>query len=168
MKGIFLNPERVINGSFGELLDENGIWLANCQGISFSVNNERKSWKAIGSRRTAYKLTGTFGEGTIDFLKVNSENMVRIAATMWDQSIALPQGVLVVFLDDPESSGIETIVLQGVKMWIVNGGWKVNEFIQESVQFTFHTLNMPSQVPLTYNNLFDDDWGLRYGSQRNF
>ena len=166
-KGITLTSERVMNGSFGELENADGVFLGNVQGITFRIINERRALRPIGSRRRAYKLISTQGEGTIDQLKVTSNSLADIAAMMWNESIVMPQTNLVVHLDDPEAIDYETTILVGVKLWEISGGWRVNELVTEDIPFTFHSILMPHQIPLSPSNMFERNIGQIWGQQNN-
>ena len=58
-----LIPEHTINGSFGEVRDENGEWLTNVQELTFRITIDRQEIQMSGTRRTGYKATRTAGEG---------------------------------------------------------------------------------------------------------
>jgi len=47
MKGVHLQPQRVINGSFGELLDADGLFLGQTQEVRFRITHETKTWKPL-------------------------------------------------------------------------------------------------------------------------
>lgn len=166
-KGIYLNSEKLFNGSFGELLDFNGNFVAQCQGIRYKILNKSKSLNLVGSGREANKHIGTVGTGSIDLFKVNSDFLTRVAAPMWDQSQRPQIGNLVVYIDDPEAITFETVILTGVKLLDLEGGWAVNQVIMESINFTFHSILVPHQIPLTDTNLFSSSFEERWHQQRN-
>jgi hypothetical protein len=165
-----LNPDRVINGSFGELYDENGTWMAEAQDIKFKVANETKKWKGIGSRRTADKLIGTSGTGTIKQFHVNSELLSKVARSMGQQIADMFVGNLVITLDDPEQSSIETVTLYDVKFLDWEGGFTTNDLVMENITFSFFSMDIGifmSRETSVGDPAIMDDWAQRYAVQRN-
>lgn len=141
-----LVPERTINGSFGEVRDHNGTWLANVQETTFRITHDRRDLYRSGTRRMGYKLMGSSGEGTINMLKVTTEWLKRVAAPM--QADDQPQfvGQLVTKLADPESLGVERVVLKAVKFWEIGSGWRVNELVEEEIPFTFEDIGFLDEI----------------------
>lgn len=162
-----VNVNHIINGSFGELYDEDGDFLGNVQGIQFQLVNHRREWKPIGTSKVLSKHSGTEGRGTIEQFKMTSKMLVKIGAKIWDHLEPFNFGRLVVQLDDPEAIGIEQLVLNGVRMWTLNGGWQTNQLVQEIIEFTFTSIQLPVQIPWQNREMFDDFYAARHAAQRN-
>ncbi len=141
-----LVPERTINGSFGEVRDENGDWLVNVQEVTFRISVDRSEIQMSGTRRTGYKATRTSGEGTLRQFKVTTEMIKRVSELMRDDNQSQFRGQLMVKLDDPEALGSERCLLKAVKFWEINGGWRVGEIVEEEVPFTFEDISFPDEI----------------------
>lgn len=141
-----LIPEVTINGQFGELRDELGIWLTNVQQVDGRIMNERQEIRPAGQRGVGYKLKGVTGDGTIRQFKVTSQFLERISRVMRSPRSGLFVGELILKLDDVEALGVERIRLARVKMWEINFGWTVNEIVEESIPFTFEGLDFLDQI----------------------
>jgi hypothetical protein len=59
-----LNPDRTINGSYGELFLD-GVWQTQVQRVEGRITINRREVRLAGARQTGYKATGTAGDGTI-------------------------------------------------------------------------------------------------------
>jgi hypothetical protein len=141
-----LVPEYTINGSFGEIWDQDGDWLANVQECRFTITVDRRDVLRSGTRRMGYKAMGTSGEGTIRGFKVTSEFLARVAVLMQNDNARQFVGQLLVKMDDPEALGVERVLLKSVKVWEYTGGWQVNELVEEEVPFTFEDIALPTQI----------------------
>ncbi len=141
-----LIPEHTINGSFGEVRDENGEWLVNVQEVNFRITTDRQEIQMSGTRRTGYKATRTQGEGTLRQFKVTTAIIKRVSELMRDDRQMQFVGQLMVKLDDPDSLGTERCLLKGVKFWEINGGWRVGEILEEEIPFTFEDIEFPDEI----------------------
>ena len=141
-----LVPERTINGSFGEVRDENGNWLTNVQEVSFRITIDRSEVQMSGTRRTGYKATRTSGEGTLRQFKVTTDFIKRVSEMMRSDNSVQFRGQLMVKLDDPEALGRERVLLKAVKFWEINGGWRVGEIVEEEIPFTFEDIGFPKEI----------------------
>jgi hypothetical protein len=139
-------PEHTINGSFGEVRDENGDWLVNVQEVTFRITIDRQEIMMSGTRRKGYKATSTAGEGTLRQFKVTTAFIKRVSELMRDDRQLQFVGQLMVKLDDPDSLGTERVLLKGVKFWEINGGWRVGEIIEEEIPFTFEDIDFPDEI----------------------
>jgi len=162
-----VNINHAINGSFGELYDEDGDLMGNVQGIQFQIVNHRREWKPIGTNKVLGKHSGSEGRGSIEQLKMTSKLLIKIGSNLWNHTQVFPLGRLVIQLDDPEAIGIEQLVLNGVRMWTLNSGWQVNQIITETIEFSFSGIQLPIQIPWQNREMFDDFYAARYASQRN-
>lgn len=141
-----LIPEHTINGSFGEVRDENGEWLTNVQELTFRVTIDRQEIQMSGTRRTGYKATRTAGEGNLRQFKVTTAFVKRVSELMRDDRQLQFVGQLMCKLDDPDSLGTERVLLKGVKFWEINGGWRVGEILEEDIPFTFEDIEFPDEI----------------------
>lgn len=132
-----MQSEFIINGSFGELYDQDGSYIANIQRIEWSIRHQRRDVMRAGTRATAYKAMTTMGEGTIGIVKTNSYWDQIVSELMRTQRQLQRQLQLRVKLDDPEALGVEEYRLMGVKLWEINGGFNVNDVIEQNIPFTF-------------------------------
>lgn len=139
-----LVPEYTINGSFGEVRDQDGAWLANVQEISYRVMVDRRDVQRSGTRRMGYKAMGTSGEGSMRGFKVTSLFLQRIAVVMRDDNARQFVGQLMVKLADPEALGVERVLLKAVKFWEYSGGFQVGELVEEDLPFTFEGIDYPT------------------------
>lgn len=141
-----LVPERTINGSFGEVRDENGNWMTNVQEVNFRISIDRSEIQMSGTRRTGYKATRTSGEGTLRQFKVTTDFIRRVSELMRSDLQPQFRGQLMVKLADPESLGTERVLLKAVKFWEINGGWRVGEIVEEEIPFTFEDIDFPDEI----------------------
>jgi hypothetical protein len=139
-------PEYTINGSFGEVRDQDGAWLANVQEINYRVMVDRRDIQRSGTRRMGYKAMGTSGEGTMRGFKVTSTFLERIAIVMRDDNARQFVGQLMVKLADPEALGVERVLLKAVKFWEFSGGFQVGELVEEEIPFTFEGIDYPTVI----------------------
>ncbi len=130
-------PEYTINGSFGEVRDQDGNWLANCQRVEGKIAIDKETLKLSGTRKTAHKAKGVEGTGTLSMLKVTSDFLQKIGEFQRNDRSVHFVGQLVVTLDDPESLGAEKILLKGVKFWEIGFGWEVDQIVKDEIPFTF-------------------------------
>ena len=141
-----LQGERTINGSWGELRDENGDWISHAQDITFTLRIRREEIHRSGTTKVAYKRMGSMGEGRLRQYKVSSAALVRMIRQYSNEREPLFSGQLMVKLDDPDSLGVERILLKQVKFWEIDGGFRVNEIIDENLEFTFEDIDDIDQI----------------------
>jgi len=131
-----MEPERIINGSFGELW-EDGVHQQNVESVTAEVNIEKKDVRISGSRWVHKKVVGLSGTGTISGFKVTSAMIQKHA---WAQgSRGVPTKTeLISKLDDPEAFGHERVRLKNVSFdKVVLANWKLGELVTEEIPFTF-------------------------------
>lgn len=146
--------EVTINGTFGELYDENGTFLSNVQQVDARLTIERQEVRVAGQRGVGYKMKGVSGEGTITQFKVTSAFLALVAGTFNAPRTKMKVGELRYVLDDPEALGVEEVRLKRVKFWEVPFGYQNNELVEEAIPFTFEGIEVvrgisgdPSVVP---------------------
>ena len=141
-----MQSEFVINGSFGELYTEDGLFLAPVQRIEANIRSNRRDIMRAGTRQMAYKLMTIQGDGTIGLLKVTSMFLQIVSEPMRSERQIQRILSLRVKLDDPEALGVEEYRLTKVKLWEVNLGFNVNDVIEEAIPFTFENLEPVSWI----------------------
>lgn len=146
-------PEYTILGSFGELYDTEGKFMANIQEVSISIQIDRQDIMMSGSRRVGYKYTSVRGEGSMRGFRVSSTMARRIAAPMRDDRAPQWVGTVRCVLNDPETlqdangnPQREEVALERCKWWGVNLGWAVNQIIEEDTPFTFQNIRWLSAI----------------------
>lgn len=176
------------------------IFVASVQQVSFKIVKEKKEVMRSGTRIKGYKLMSVTGEGTMRGLKVTSDLLRIVGNVMHplnmgsgvDPTItttAIPRSILTgatvnvnkhhnvdyktsieVTLDDPEALGIEIVQLKSVKIWEVNGGWQVNEVVEEEVPFTFDEIVISQAMYTTLDSYSGDlvNYPGRYNLQQNY
>ena len=138
-----LNPDRTINGSYGELFLD-GVWQTQVQRVEARITINRREVRLAGARQTGYKATGTAGDGTITGFKVTSQWIRMIGAYQRHTRSQQTPALLRYELADPESFGAEVVELLGVKFWEIPIGFQVDELVEEANPFMFIDHNMLS------------------------
>jgi len=132
-----LDSSRVINGSFGTVVDDGGKWLSNYNKLEASVEADKKELKLSGRLWTAHKIVGLKGTGTVSGFKVDSSMLQR----------GFKPFQLTTKVDDPEAFGAETIVLHNVivdKLHLAN--WEAGTEVTEEVPFTFEGFELKDPI----------------------
>ncbi|TCP57976.1 tail tube protein [Tumebacillus sp. BK434] len=140
-----MNAGYAINGSFGTLY-EGDTFMANCKKVEAKVTIDKEELKLSSTRRTGYKSKGVKGEGTIGLYKVDSKFLERVTSYMSNERSVQFVGQLLVVLDDPESLGVEKVLLKNVKFWEVNFGWTLDSILEEEIPFTFEDIQISSAI----------------------
>ena len=163
--------ENTIFGAFG-VLKLGGQNLANVQSIEYRVQLDREDIQIAGRRNKQYKAKGSMGTGTFTLYKVTSlfvKQMERaFARDRNDTTHALAGSFedggwlgntnletdtssfdLTVTLEDPEQfdGQRETVTLENVKLWNIDGGFNVDELVNQSVEFTFEGFTGNALIP---------------------
>lgn len=159
-----LQSEYAINGSFGELYDENGDFIAQCQRVEFGLRINRRDINRAGSRAMAYKAMTVGMEGNINALKVSSYFLQIVSEMVRSPRQLQRQLMLRVKIDDPEAIGPEEYRLKKVKIWEVNGGWSVNDILEENIPFTFEDFEPISWIDSNPQALLASQHAARYTS----
>lgn len=138
--------EVTINGTFGEVYDQNGRFLANVQQIDARLTIERQEVRVAGQRQVGYKMKGVSCEGTITQLKVTSDFLKSIASVHQNGRARMQVGELRYRLDDPEALGVEEVRLKRVKFWEIPFGYQINELVEEAIPFTAEGIEIPQAI----------------------
>ncbi len=139
-------PEVTINGTFGELYDETGNYLATVHRVDARIMVERQEVRVPGQRAAGFKMKGTSGEGTITQFKVTSAMLAKVGTPFFAPRQRQFVGELLYKLDDPEALGAEWIRMKRVKLWEINIGYNVNELVEESIPFTFESFEITKAI----------------------
>lgn len=132
-----MQSEFAINGSYGELMTEDGEAVSEIQRVEATIRHNRRDLMRAGTRGMAYKLMTTQGEGTLGMIKVTSQWLQIVSEVYRDENTLQRVLALKVKLADPESLGVEEYRLTGVKLWEVPFGFNVNDIIEQAIPFTF-------------------------------
>lgn len=141
-----LNPSYVIDGSYGEVRDQDGEFLAATQEITFNLRVAREEIMRSGTRQVGYKAMATSGDGSLRGFKVTSTFLELVSRMFRSDRQQIFVGQLLVKLDDPSALGVERVLLEGVKFWEIDGGWTVNTMLEETVAFTFEGFRFLDQI----------------------
>jgi len=147
-----LNADRVINGSYGSLFDGDEL-LAQVRSVAARIAINRQDIMPVGDSWTRYKKTNYTGDGSFTLWKATSAYLnkmdIAINGIIDDDDNpgnTVPQLVLLVKLDDPESLGAEKIQLKKVKIWEVPIGFETGEIVEETIQFTFEGFDLVQAI----------------------
>ncbi|CAM4424522.1 phage tail tube protein [Paenibacillus phoenicis] len=128
----FLDPGRVIMGTFGQIFIE-GVWQSNLNHLEASVEAEKKELNLVGTDYTVYKLGRKKGTGTMSGYKVTSDMITR----------GFQKFSIIHKLDDPEAYGFERIQLNNCMVdKIVLANWTAGEEVTEETPFTFESYEL--------------------------
>jgi hypothetical protein len=131
-----LEPERIVNGSYGELW-EDGEWQQNVDNVVADVNIQKSEVPMSGTRWIGHKVISLSGAGTVSGFKVTSKMIQKNLWAAGDRGVPV-KTELITKLADPEAYGHERIRLMNVK-WdkIPLANWKAGEIVREEFPFTF-------------------------------
>lgn len=140
-------PDRVINGTFGEVTIGDD-YMAEVTGLEAKVTLEKTEVNQTGSLGKGYKVTGIAGKGTVKFNKITSyfieltsDNLKNGKTTTCD---------IISNLEDPDSFGAEKIKLKNcVFDELTLANWEAKKMTEESVPFTFSDWDIMSFVDKT-------------------
>lgn len=135
MDGLKYNPEKQINGTFGECwIDDD--YMAEVTGVEAKVSIEKSEVKQTGSLAKGYKVTGIDCKGTVKLTKVSSYFIKKMSDNLKAGKSTIC--TIITKLADPTSDGIERIRLTGCtfdEMTIAS--WEAKKLGEESYPFTF-------------------------------
>lgn len=132
-----IQSEFLINGSFGTLKDQDGNVYSEVQKIDAKIALAQTKVMRAGTRRVGYKASTVEGTGTLQVYHVTSRFLKLMAQMMGSDSQLQDILQLTVSIDDPESLGVESYILNNVKFWDIPLGFDVNTLLQETLTFTF-------------------------------
>lgn len=142
--------EKRIDGMYGELWvgdsAENIKWWADVVNVTGTVTVERKPINPAGSVQTYNKRGRVTREGSFQFDKVDSrlEREFLESVNKSLEARRADRGTnwfnrfrAIVKLDDPDSWGVEEIVLYNCEFWTLPLGFSLSEMRQTELQFTW-------------------------------
>ena len=128
-------PEKVINGTFGELWIDD-YYMSEVTGLQAKVSLEKTEVNQTGTLAKGYKITGIDCKGTVKlnkvssyFINILSENLKAGKTTTF---------TIISILADPDSDGMEKIKLTGCTFdEMTLADWEAKKLGEESYAFTF-------------------------------
>lgn len=130
-----VSPERVLNGSHGELWIDD-YYLAEVTGVEAKVTIDKEEVKQCGTLSKGYKVTGLDCKGTVKLNKVSSFFIQKMSENMKNGKSTVC--TIIAKLDDPDVDGMERVKLTGCtfdELTLVN--WEARKLGEESYPFTF-------------------------------
>jgi hypothetical protein len=151
MANSIIPAEKRIDGMYGEVWVNrgNGVeWWADVVNVTGTITVERKPVNPAGTVQTYNKRGRVTREGTLTFDKVDSrlerEFITAVNKPLAERRSAANRGLnwfnrfsLHIKLDDPDSWGLEEIVLQNCEWWTLPLGFSLTEMRQTEMQFTW-------------------------------
>ena len=130
-------PERVINGTFGEVwLD--GTYLPQATGLEAKFSLDKEEVHQCRKISKGYKVTGSDGKGTLKMIKTDSTLINIVGEDL--QSGKMTEHTIISKLDDPDAWGAERIQFEGVKFdELTLADWELKKLGTESIPFTFES-----------------------------
>lgn len=128
-------PDRVINGTFGEVWCDNE-YVAEVTGLEASVKFDTQDVKMVRTLWKGHKVTGASGSGTLKMNKVTSAFLKKGL-----ENAKAGKGTRVVIitkLDDPEAFGTERVTLQDCLFTELKvADWENGKLCEENLPFVF-------------------------------
>jgi len=128
-------PERVINGTFGEVWVDDD-YMAEVTALEAKVSLEKTEVNQVGTLAKGYKVTGIDGKGTLKMNKVTSYFIKKLSANT--KAGKTTTCTIISKLADPDALGAERIQLNGCtfdELTLVN--WEAKKLGEESIAFSF-------------------------------
>jgi hypothetical protein len=127
-----MDANKVINGTYGHVYDENGKELQTTQEFEATVDFEKEEIKLPGQFMSSHKVMGGGGSGSMNMLKVDSRLQKKIAENPTAKYNYIGK------LKDPTNGGEEAVLYQGVSFDALPlGGHSVGELVEIDLDFTF-------------------------------
>ena len=140
-----LSPEKVMNGTFGEVwLDD--YYLAEVLSLEAKASLEKTEVNQARTLVKGYKVTGIDCKGTLKLNKVTSYFLTKLSESIKKGKVV--KCTIISKLADPDSDGIERVKLTGcVFDEITFANWEVKKLGEESIPFTFTGWEVLDYVP---------------------
>lgn len=103
-----LNANKVINGTFGYVYDENGKQLQSAQEFEAVIEYDKEEITIPGRLLKGHKVTGATGTGSMMLLHIDTKLQKKVA----DNPTA--KYTYVGMLKDPANGGTQRVILGGV------------------------------------------------------
>jgi len=128
-------PERVINGTFGEVW-VNGNYMAEATALEAKVTLEKTEVNQTRSLAKGYKITGIDCKGTLKMNKVSSYFINLLSKNL--KKAKTTSVTIITKVDDPDAFGAERIQLNGCTFdELTLASWEAKKLGEESIAFTF-------------------------------
>lgn len=139
-------PEKVINGTFGNLWID-GRELAEVIGLEAKFSLEKEEVKQTGTLAKGYKLTGIEGKGTVKYNHISSYFIELIGDNLMKGKSTVVE--IISDLADPDSGGAsERIKLTGCTFDdLTLADWEAKKLDERSASFTFTGFELLDAIP---------------------
>ena len=128
-------PEKVINGTFGELWIDD-YYMSEVTGLQAKVSLEKTEVNQTGTLAKGYKITGIDCKGTVKLNKVSSYFINKLSENL--KAGKTTTCTIISKLADPDSDGMEKIKLTGCTFdEMTLADWEAMKLGEESYAFTF-------------------------------
>lgn len=128
-------PERVINGTFGEVWVA-GSYMAEATGLEAKVTIEKTEVNQMRTLAKGYKITGVDCKGTLKLNKVTSYFINLLSKNL--KAGKVTPVTIITKVDDPDAFGAERIQLNDcVFDELTLANWEAKKLGEESMPFTF-------------------------------
>ncbi len=128
-------PERVINGTFGEVW-VNGSYMAEATALEAKVSIDKTEVNQTGTLAKGYKITGIDCKGTLKLNKVSSFFISLLSENLKKGKVT--PVTIITKLADPDSFGAERVQLDNCTFdELTLASWEVKKLGEESIPFTF-------------------------------
>ncbi|MGM1023551.1 MAG: phage tail tube protein [Bacillota bacterium] len=132
-----MDASRIMNGSFGSVIDANGAWLTNVKSAEATVEINKEEVYRAGTRWVGHKVTSVKGSGTMTGYRVTTE-LIEAVGVIADDTKGAFVTELRMKLDDPEAFGAMSVRLKGVQFdQIPLMKYELNSIVEEELPFTF-------------------------------
>lgn len=128
-------PEKVINGTFGELWIDD-YYMSEVTGLQAKISLEKTEVNQTGTLAKGYKITGIDCKGTVKMNKVSSYFINKLSENL--KAGKTTTCTIISKLADPDSDGMEKIKLTGCTFdEMTLADWEAKKLGEESYAFTF-------------------------------
>lgn len=128
-------PERVINGTWGEVWVDDD-YMAEVTALEAKVSLEKTEVNQVGTLAKGYKVTEIEGKGTLKMNKVSSYFIRKLSDNI--KAGKTTSCTIISKLADPDSFGAERIQLNGCTFdELTLADWEAKKPGEESVAFSF-------------------------------
>lgn len=128
-------PDRVINGSFGEVWCDND-YMAEVIGLEAKLKLDTADVQMTGTLKKGTKVIGVSGSGILKLNKVTSYFIKKVGDNI--KAGKATRATIVTNLEDPEAFGAERIALSDcVLTELTLADWESGKLCEESIPFTF-------------------------------
>lgn len=126
------DENKVINGLYGRVYDENGKEIQGTQEFESNVEFEKAEIKQAGKFMTGNKVMGGKGTGSMKLLKLDTRLQKKVAESPTAKYNYMGK------LADPTAAGEEAVLLIGVSFDSVPlQTWELGELAEVELEFTF-------------------------------